>query len=65
MCPQGNKIEGKNQMRKLVMESVFKKKINLDVFQLFKENGSKTLCMVEVAAVHCLYSHKTFNSLVK
>lgn len=51
-------------MRKLVMESAFKKK-NLDVFQLFKENGSKTLCMVEVAAVHCLYSHKTFNSLVK
>lgn len=34
-----------------------------DVFQLFKENGSKTLCMVEVAAIYCLYSHKTFKAL--
>lgn len=51
-------------MRDLVMETNFFLKYS-DVFQLFKENGSKTLCMVEVAAVHCLYSHKTLNSLVK
>lgn len=51
-------------MRDLVMEIAIFLKYS-DVFELLKENDNKTLYMVQVAAVHCLYSHKTFNSFVK